>query len=475
MPRLYVILLLCLWSVLAYAGPKDDAIAKRKSGDKLMAQGDFDDALKAYEEAKTLFADPEFDLARAEALLKLRRYDEAKAAYQTYLDTSKNNKSKNDVKKAIVDIERILKTSLSCQSDPTGAVVYLNSRVDGEVGPAPITFNLPPGTHRIIFIKEGFRIKSETITINEGEAKTISTKLEIAPYTVDVTTTPGNAAIFVDGAEKSKSPSQVELSEGPHTIELKLDGYQTLSQKLEGKAGEKLSLAHAFVENPSQLLVITEPSAQGTVEVTGREQRGSINAPLALPPGKYNVVVKANGFKDAATVVNIERAKTTEAKLTLEPYPVKFSIKASQPSFTLLIDGQPQTLSGNLLEVAPGVHKVQIEAPNQNPYVAELNFTPAEDLNLDVTFKLQQRNLTKRMPLIIAGAGASWLIFGVGSVLAADQDATAPGVLRTFAAIGDVSWISAAGLGAWYFIRRKQEGPSKGSITKTPAAPQGNQ
>jgi hypothetical protein len=473
MPRLCFVLLLCLLSAFAYAGPKDDAAAKRKSGDKLMAQGDFNEALQAYDDAKALFADPEFDLARGEALLKLRRYEEAKVAYQAYLDTSKNNKSKNDVKKAIVDVDRILKTFLSCQSDPTGAVVYLNSRVDGEVGPSPITFNLPPGTHRLYFVKEGFRVKSETVTINEGETKSISTKLEVAPYVVDVSTSPNNAAIFVDGAEKAKSPSAIELSEGAHTVELRLEGFQSLTKKFEGKAGEKIPLSHTFVENPSQLLVTTEPAASGSFEVTGKEQRGTIGAPFDLPPGKYNIIVKANGFKDAPTVVNIERMKTTETKVTLDPYPVKFAVKASLSGFALLVDGQPQTLSEGAVTLTPGKHKVQLDSPKQSSYLSDINFTPGEDLSLDVKFKLQKSALTKRMPLYAGGALATSFVFGGIAIKIANEETDGESIsARTLAGISDVAWISAVGLGVWYILRRTKEGPSVGTITKRPATPQ---
>src|SRR5262249_31786848 len=124
------VLLVLLLATSALAGPREDADAKRKEGDRLFAVGDLAGALSAYDEGKAILNDPIFDLGRGQTLLKLRRYDEAKTAYQAYLDSGKAGKHKREVQDAISQIESIVKTSLDCRSTPPGATVYLDSKVD---------------------------------------------------------------------------------------------------------------------------------------------------------------------------------------------------------------------------------------------------------------------------------------------------------------------------------------------------------
>jgi hypothetical protein len=479
MSRLGVILWLVLYALVAYAGPKEDASAKRKAGDKMMEEGAFEEALTFYDEARALFADPALDLSRGDALLKLRRYEESRASYQKYLDNAKTNKRKTEVKKALGDIDRILQTFLNCQSEPMGATIYLNSRVDGEIGPTPLNFNIPPGTHRIIFVKQGFKTKTETITIEEGEKAILNTKLEAAPLIVEVSTTPGNAEIFVDKKLVGKSPALIELSEGAHELELRLAGFQTLSTKVEGKAGEKTPLAHNFIESPSQLRVVTEPLIEGTFEVKGREVIGTLGEPLALPPGEYNVVVNALGYKKFVTTVTIEKAKTTESKITLEPLMVKLLVKANVPSFTVLIDDTTQALTASAFELTPGKHAIKVTAAGYNDYQTEILCKAGELSVLDTQLSLQHRKLTFGMIALSAPVfvvGASLGLRALENVELANRVANKPNLVIPFAStatklgyFADASYVVGSlslGLGLYrYFIK---EGPSKSTITKLP-------
>jgi hypothetical protein len=482
MRRLGVVFWLVLYAWVAYGGPKEEASAKRKMGDKMMAEGAFEEALKSYDEAMALNTDPALDLSRGDALLKLRRYEESRASYQRYLEASKNNKRKNEVKKALGDIDRILKTFLDCQSEPRGATIYLNSRVDGEVGLTPLNFNIPPGTHRIIFVKQGFETKTETIIINEGEKATLRTQLEMEPFLIEASTTPSKAQIFIDGQPKGESPASLELREGSHQLEFRLAGFQMFSTKVEGKAGERTQLTHNFIENPSQLLVTAAPGVEGTVEVTGREAKGKIGEPLVLPPGKYNVVAKVLGYKDYATTVTIEKAKTTESQMMLEPFPVKLLVKANVPSFIVLIDGQPQALPGSAFELIPGRHTIKVTATNYNDYQTEIELKVGEPVSLEAELRLAHRKLSygliaSSVPIFVIGANLG--VRALENVALTNQVTNKPDLAIEFASkairlghFADTSYaLGSISLGYGLYRYFKKEGPSKGTITKLP---QGN-
>jgi hypothetical protein len=86
--------------------------------------------------------------------------------------------------------------SLSVQSNPSGASIYLNSAYRGITG-TTIT-NLTPGSYRLVLQKDGYRSWTDTVVITPGNTTTESATLTLVPTVVPtaattvqaVTTTP---------------------------------------------------------------------------------------------------------------------------------------------------------------------------------------------------------------------------------------------------------------------------------------------
>jgi tetratricopeptide (TPR) repeat protein len=460
----------------ALAGPREEAQAKRKAGDKLLAEGDYEGALKAFEEGKALVADPEFDLARGQALVKLYRYEDAKAAFEAYLAAGSSTKHTKAVKKAITELEKILKTTLFCESEPPGATVYLDSRVDGAIGTAPSLLYLAPGAHRVIFELPGFLPKIELVDVPEGGKGSVKAVLVPAPMTLELTSEPSGAAIFVDGTEKGKTPSTLELSAGPHKIELKLKGYQDLPKTVEGKSSEKLSWAAKLLESPTELaLELNPPRARASIQ--GKD--GPVGEPaqagiIPLPPGRYRLVATAKGYHEKSAEVVLNRGERVPAKLELEPFGGVISVKLNYPGAKVFIDGVEQPNLGEI-ELAEGKYTLKVIAPGQSLYEGPLEIKPGDSLTADVTLKKERQSQTRLLLTGAAGAGGLWLLSGglailTDAVLLKKPDAGEG--TQTFgkvnARISDLSFVVGVGFAVWGGKRYLSEGASTATVSPAP-------
>jgi serine/threonine protein kinase len=136
--------------------------------------------------------------------------------------------------------------SASLNSDPAGATIEVDGKATGKVTPS--TFSLQKGDHTFVFRKDGFQELSKKVTLKEGDSFTFSGSLKPVQkdsgnifkklfggdkVSLQVSSTPKGAEIYVEGNYvNKKTPSKISLPPGDHEIQLKLDGYTTVTRKV---------------------------------------------------------------------------------------------------------------------------------------------------------------------------------------------------------------------------------------------------
>jgi tetratricopeptide (TPR) repeat protein len=310
-----------LWLVcfVAFAEPKAEASTKKKDGDKLFAEGDIAGALMLYEEAVVLFPDPELDLARASALLKLRRYEESKAAYESYLQSKQSKQRQAEVKKAIAELDKIMATSLSCTSTPSGATVYLNSKLDGAVGVTPFETHLSPGTYRVIFEEQGFVTKAELIDVIEGTTTQANTTLTENRMTLQISSEPPGAIVKLGGIDKGKTPLSIEVPTVAYDATIELPQYKPHAVHLEPKSnGETLSYSATLEAIPAGTVTI---KTKYKADISLGEQRLNANEASSAISGVYQLQVTAKNYSTYKTQLEVKAEQATTIDLTLREAP----------------------------------------------------------------------------------------------------------------------------------------------------------
>src|SRR5262249_41328154 len=153
--------------------------------------------------------------------------------------------------------------------------------------------------------------------------------------TLNVTTNPPGARVFVDGVERGGTPLTVTLKSGPHSLEVRGDGEPRLMPvtiTANAQVSQYLDLPKAAAA-VGQLLVRTQPAGgRGTVDGGGRGAAPVTVA--ALSPGEHTVVVES----DLGTVkqtVTVEAGNTASLTVPLggaEGAPVSGWLAINAPS-----------------------------------------------------------------------------------------------------------------------------------------------
>jgi len=142
--------------------------------------------------------------------------------------------------------EALLSASLA--SDPVGASIEVDGKQTGKVTPAVLS--LDKGEHNFVFRKDGFQDLSKKATLKDGEAFAFTAAMKPVQkdstgsifkkifgggdkISLQVNSDPKGAEIYVEGNYlNKKTPSKISLAPGEYELQLRLDGYTTLSRKV---------------------------------------------------------------------------------------------------------------------------------------------------------------------------------------------------------------------------------------------------
>ena len=115
---------------------------------------------------------------------------------------------------------------LSINVDPVGAKVYINGDYKGA---SPLNISLKGGKYKLKISMEGFKDYTSDITIASGKTKTISFSLLSSLGTLNISSTPSYASVYINSVYKGTTPLTLSLPEGSFKIVLKKDCYTDYS------------------------------------------------------------------------------------------------------------------------------------------------------------------------------------------------------------------------------------------------------
>lgn len=236
------------------------------------------------------------------------------------------------------------KVEIRFTSNPAGAFV----QIDGKSSSAwltPFTISeLAPGTHQVIFTKQGYSIETRKLEIGP---KNSSYNLDLVQMTtaLSVNSDPPGASIEIDGRDTNKvTPAQIPVAEGDHKIVLRLDGYHSAGTQATVTKGQIFSFfptlnpgdaRQAGNTNPvtNRLgkifgggfrggkgmidFVTTPPGAK--IYIQGRAMAFATPAHVPIPEGDYRIEFREPGYKPVQQNVHVEAGKNSRVVVTLDP------------------------------------------------------------------------------------------------------------------------------------------------------------
>lgn len=132
--------------------------------------------------------------------------------------------------------------TLSINSNPTGAKVYINKTYKGVT---PITVKLNVGTCNLSLIKDGYLNYSKTIEIKANQKYSLNQTLKKIEKTaiVHIYTVPSGATIYIDYVKVGTSPLYFfKIEPGYHEIRVVKEGYLDYCSEFNVNDGETKSL-----------------------------------------------------------------------------------------------------------------------------------------------------------------------------------------------------------------------------------------
>jgi hypothetical protein len=472
-----VLLLLTMgWTTHAWA---DDAY---KAASKLVQRGETEAALKMIDEA--LAASPkslDLLLLRGHVLLKMRDWEGALAAYQTFLDAGAKGGNRREVVKIMADLAAVRTTSLEIRVDNGPANVYLDSRLYGVFCVAAPTCKkgVLPGDYKVILERDGFERTYVAVSAPaNGNAPVVKTLVE-KPSALAITVAdelPG--VIAVDGKEVGAAPKTVNVPAGAHEITVTLAGHAVAHEKIEAHLGAAVAAKITLLE----LLPVTVTPQGATITVDGAPAVRDGGA-LAVTRGEHKLRASAPAFHERELVV--PAGARDPVTLTLDPVGALVSVNGAPAGAEVVVDGKPVGLVPlATVEVPPGDHTVEVRKPGFLPFRASAKLAGNAPAEVRVTNMRSTGRPKMWIAAAVAGAGmATGVVFGLlangkqgdftnrasMAGVVGPTDATAAGLRddgNRFAVIADVGFVAAvlaAGVGTYFFLK-EGKGLSEGEI-----------
>lgn len=270
--------------------------------------------------------------------------------------------------------------TVSIESAPPQAAIYLDDERYGVVGYTPWKGRLVEGAYKLILVKEGFVRAEVDIVVDRKNTRFVQgLERDLRAFiSISAASTPDvqGAAVRIDGQARGTAPVEVEVTAGRHQIELLRDGFEPFSQWVDLEAGQKLVLApslKAKAAAPGSILVDANV-AGAAVRIDGRGHPDPTPTVVEnVAPGAHVVevsVANAPAWKGTVEVRAGERAKVM-AEIAVPkaepeaPTTGSLLLDADQPGARAQIDGKalPEALPTVADGLAPGPHVVTVDKP----------------------------------------------------------------------------------------------------------------
>ncbi len=195
--------------------------------------------------------------------------------------------------------------TLNVDSAPQGATIILDGNPTRIVTPA--TLEIDPGTHQLRLQLTGFQDYNETFTVQDGGTHNVLALMDLAVNTtLNVTTTPAGASIYVDGAYTGyTSPAVITgISLGYHYIRIYYPGYNEVTYYVLIQENVPFNITEvlSYPVPPYPVFDITYPYDQQHFDDNVIDVEGYIELDNGQPFTGYTAILSINGIDSEISV-----------------------------------------------------------------------------------------------------------------------------------------------------------------------------
>lgn len=326
-------------------GAADEADLHFQIGTEVYYKGDFRSALEHFLMSNRLVPNRNVVFNIARTYEQLKRYADA---YRYYVDALDGQTDKPTIASINDAIKRIGPNVavLRIESDPPGAVIYLDRKDLGSRGRAPKPLAVPEGNYKVIVELHGYDpVSIDGVIAKNGSETRVRPVLRrvVGTVAVAVEGAPG-ATVHVDDEKDTPictAPCSFELPPGQHLLHFSRDGFQTIPQQVTVSAkGTVKTVAKMSPLTGSAVIQADERDA--IVEIDGKASGFTPAVIQGVPVGKRKVTITLRGYAPVERVIEIKAGQQTQL-LDIKLIPLRQVAAASR--FTQSIDDAPSSIT----------------------------------------------------------------------------------------------------------------------------------
>ncbi|MDR0895749.1 MAG: SUMF1/EgtB/PvdO family nonheme iron enzyme [Prevotellaceae bacterium] len=213
---------------------------------------------------------------------------------------------------------------INITSNPDNADVY----IDGEkVGDTPYSGkNFSSGKYQVTIKKNGYVDTEKEISVKEAETITESFTLQKKYSVINITSSPNNADVYIDGKKMGNTPySGKDFSSGRYKLIIKKNGYVDAEKEISVKEAETITESFTLKKKATKpptptysVINITSNPNNADVYINGKKMGVTPYSNKNISKGKHKVTIKKNGYVDIETEISVKEAETIIESFTLQ-------------------------------------------------------------------------------------------------------------------------------------------------------------
>lgn len=249
------------------------------------------------------------------------------------------------------------KVSLSIKTNPPQAQVFLG---DMELGLSPVEAEVQPGSYQLKLVKEGFIIREESLEIDSDFENTYDLVAVTPDFgTIEITSSPSGAEIYVDDEVIGKTPVVYKSAPGKLEITAKLPGYDDEIEEIEVVAGQVIKTFMQFETSaPSYVLRIPANPAGADVKLDGIF-KGITPLTTSWSQDTVRVRIEKTGYSAYEKRITLEPGENT-LNYSLSREAFQLSIKTNPPGARIFLADKEWGTSPLAKTVSRGKYRVKV-------------------------------------------------------------------------------------------------------------------
>ena len=192
-------------------------------------------------------------------------------------------------------------------SPEQGAKVYVDGKYIGE---SPIkTDKLASGTHTVRVMKEMFKMKEQSFTINDGQTTNANITMEANFVNVTINTD-SDADIYVDGDYKGKGRWTGNLSDGLHNVEARKQNHKPTAKTLDLVLGATQTITLDAPQPINGSIDVNSSPMGATIYIDGKSYGETPNYINNVLIGTHELKLEKQGCTTITKSITIKENET---------------------------------------------------------------------------------------------------------------------------------------------------------------------